>query len=114
MTINTIALIVQVCMTSLFLGIKSTIPTGPPPSSNCQDCKSVSGSGPLTGKYFLVEGENQESLCTNHCVYMKKGDDDEDRYCFVIQDGPYTTTECDKVRLSTLNVVFISTDSYPG
>lgn len=74
----------------------------PPPSSNCPDCKSVSGSGPLAGEYFLVEGKNQESLCLNNCVYMKKGDDDEDWYCFIKQDGPYTTTDCEKILPSTV------------
>merc|ERR1719317_98267 len=68
-------------------------------SDSCLDCKSVSGDGPLAGDFILVDTE--EPKCVDGCAYNRLGEDEENKYCFVKEDGLYTVEECEQVVPST-------------
>ena len=67
------------------------------------DCKTVSGTGPLTGDYILIDTE--ESKCGDGCAYNRLGEPEENRYCFVKEDGLYTVEECEQVGMQRLGVI---------
>ena len=62
-------------------------------------CKTVSGDGPLTGDYVLVDTQvdTQEFNCKDGCVYNRLGEDDENKYCFRMNYTPYTVEACEQV-----------------
>merc|ERR1711892_215622 len=86
------------CSIPLFLGIYSITPTDPLPPLPCPNCKSVSGSGPLTGEYYLMD--TQETQCGDGCAYSRQGESG-DRYCFVKEMGLYTSSECEETLPAT-------------
>ena len=55
----------------------------------------MSGEGPLAGDYILVD--TQESGCGDGCAYNRIGEDEENKYCFVKEDGLYTVDSCEQV-----------------
>ena len=68
-------------------------------SDTCKACKTVSGDGPLTGDYVLVDSQvdTQEFNCVDGCVYNRVGEDQETKYCFRIDYTPYTVEACEQV-----------------
>jgi len=74
----------------------------------CKVCKTVSGDGPLTGDYVLVDTEldTQEFNCMDGCVYNRVGEDEETKYCFRIDYTPYTVEACEQVGRYKLEMIF--------
>ena len=77
-------------------------------SDTCKACKTVSGDGPLTGDYVLVDTQPdiQEFDCMDGCVYNRVGEDEETKYCFRIDYTPYTVEACEQVGRYELEMIF--------